>query len=88
MIICKKPTKSESSKAAEHQPVITRITPYVAAASVPPPMAGTGLTACSSADARHCARRVLQYVQSLKDVEADLEGNKSPFTASGYLLFC
>jgi hypothetical protein len=43
--------------------------------------------AYSNADARHCARRVLQYVESLKDAEADWDGNKSSFIAPGYLLF-
>jgi hypothetical protein len=87
MIIYKKPTKSESSKAAEHQPVITHITPYVLAASILHPVAGTCLMACSNADARHCARWILQYVESLKDAEADQEGNKYSFTVSRYLLF-
>jgi hypothetical protein len=88
MVIYRKPAKSESSKATEHQPVITQITPSVATASVLPPMEGTSLTACSNADARHCTRRVLQYVENLKDADAGQEGNKSSFTALGYLFFC
>jgi hypothetical protein len=87
MIICRKPDKSESSKAAKQQPDIRQITPSVVVSSILPPMAGIGLTTCSNADARHCARRVLQYVDSLKDTEIDQEGNKSSFTASRYLLF-
>jgi hypothetical protein len=60
----------------------------MAAASVPLPTTGIGLIACCNDDVRHSARWVLQYVESLKDAEAEQEGNKSSFTTSGYLLFC
>jgi hypothetical protein len=43
-------------------------TPYVVATSVPPPTVGTSLMTCSNADARHAARWILQYVESLKDI--------------------
>jgi hypothetical protein len=56
----------------------------VATTSVPPPVVGICLTACSNADDRHCARRVLQYVQGLKDAEAVQEGNRSSFTTSSF----
>jgi hypothetical protein len=71
MVICMKLTKSRSSKAAEQHPVIMQITPSVAVASVLPPLVGTSLTTCSNADVRHCARWVLQYVESLKDANVD-----------------
>jgi hypothetical protein len=45
------------------------------------------LTACSNVEARHCAQRVLQYVESLKGAEANQEGNISFFTASSFWLF-
>jgi hypothetical protein len=56
-------------------------------ASVPHLAVGTGLTDCSSADARHSAQWVLQYVESLKNVEAEREGNKSSCTTLGNLFF-
>jgi hypothetical protein len=59
----------------------------MAAASVPPPLVGAGLTACSNADARSSAQRILWYLESLKDVEADREGNMSSFATLGYLFF-
>jgi hypothetical protein len=55
----------------------------MAAASIPPPVVGTSLTACSNANAGHYTQRVLQYVESLKDAEADRDGNKFSFTALG-----
>jgi hypothetical protein len=88
VIIYRKLDKSESSKAAKQQPIIIQITSSVVAASVPPPMVGTDLMACSNVDARHCARQVLQYVESLKDAEANQAGNRSSFTTSSIWLFC
>jgi hypothetical protein len=64
-----------------------QITSLVDTASIPPPTVGIGLTACSNAEARHCAQRVLQYVESLKGAEANQEGNISFFTASSFWLF-
>jgi hypothetical protein len=58
----------------------------VAAASILAPMVGTGLTICSNAEARESTRWVLQYLESLKNVESEQEGNQFSFTASGYLL--
>jgi hypothetical protein len=43
---------------------------------------GTGLTVYSNAEARHSTQRVLHYMESLKDVEADREGTHSSFAAS------
>jgi hypothetical protein len=64
------------------------VTSSMAAASAPPPSVGVGLMACSYNDARFSAQRVLQYLESLKDGEADREGNRSSFNASNYLFFC
>jgi hypothetical protein len=88
MIICEKSAKSESSKAAKQWTVNVQTTPSVPAASPSTPVVGTSLMSCSNADARLSARRILQYLESLKDAEAKREGNKSSFTASGYLIFC
>jgi hypothetical protein len=52
MIICRKTTDSESSKAVEQQPINVQMTPSLAVASAPPSVAGTGLTTCPNADAR------------------------------------
>jgi hypothetical protein len=58
----------------------------MAAASVPPPLAGTGLTACSNANAMSLPSGYFG-IWSLKDAEVDREGNMSFFTALGYLFF-
>jgi hypothetical protein len=49
----------------------------------PPPLVGAGLTACSNANATSSAQQTLQYLESLKDVEADREGNRFSSVASG-----
>jgi hypothetical protein len=51
----------------------------VAIAFVPPPLAGAGLMTCSCNDARLSAQWVLRYLENLKDVEVDQEGNRSTF---------
>jgi hypothetical protein len=87
MIICRKSAKSELSKATEQQPIIMQTTSSMVVASVPHLAVGTGLTDCSTAVARHSAQWVLQYVESLKNVEAEREGNKSSCTTLGNLFF-
>jgi hypothetical protein len=57
-----------------------QVTPSVVVASILPPMAGTVMTTCSNVDARHCAQRVLQHVESLKDANADQEGITNPLS--------
>jgi hypothetical protein len=37
---------------------------------------------CSNAEARHSTQCVLHYLESLKDVEAEMEGTRSSFAAS------
>jgi hypothetical protein len=59
----------------------------MAAASAPSSLVGAGLTACSNADTRSSSQRIFQYLENLKDVETDREGNMSSFTASRYLFF-
>jgi hypothetical protein len=88
MILCRKPVDGEPSKAAEQQPVNVQTTPSLAVASAPPPSTGTSLTHYSNADARSSTQRILRYLESLKDAEADWEGNISIFTALGYSFFC
>jgi hypothetical protein len=52
-----------------------------------PPLAGACLTTCTYNDAKSSAQRVLQYLESLKDAEANQEDNRSSFTTSCYLFF-
>jgi hypothetical protein len=87
LITCRKFTEDKSSKADELKPVDMQTISLLAAIFVPPPLAGAGLMACSNADAMSSAQRILQYLESLKDVEADREGNMSSFTTLGYLFF-
>jgi hypothetical protein len=64
------------------------MTPSLVVASVPPPLVRTGLKTSSTAEVRSSAQQILWYLETLKDVEADHEDNRSSFTASGYLFFC
>jgi hypothetical protein len=82
--ICRKSTKSESSKVAEQHPAGNQTISPVAATSIPPPMVGTGLVICLNAEARHSTRQILQCLESVKDAEADREGNRSVFNASSF----
>jgi hypothetical protein len=75
MTICRKSTKSESSKATEQQLAGKQTISTVDVASISPPVVGSGLTIYSNAEARQSTRRVLQYLESLKNAEAEREGN-------------
>jgi hypothetical protein len=55
MIIYRKSTYGEPSKAVEQQPVNVHTTPSLVVVSASPPLAGTGLTAYSNGDARSSA---------------------------------
>jgi hypothetical protein len=74
-----KSTASKPSKVAKQKPVNMLVTSSGAATSAPPPLAGVGLTTCSYNDIRHSAQRVLRYLESMKDAEANREGNGSSF---------
>jgi hypothetical protein len=54
----------------------------VATTPVPPPSGGTALTIRSNAEAWDSARRFTEYLEGLKNVEADQEGTHFPFTTS------
>jgi hypothetical protein len=58
------------------------VIPSLAAASTSSPSVivvkrGAGLMTCNYASARSFAQQVLQYLESLKNMEADWEGNRS-----------
>jgi hypothetical protein len=65
VIIYRKSIDGEPSKAAEQQQVNVQMTPSLVVVSASPPLVGTGLTACSNADARSSTQRILQYMESL-----------------------
>jgi hypothetical protein len=88
VIYFRKSTPSEPSKATEKKYIDVLAPSSMATASAPPPLAGVGLMACSYNDARCSTQRVHRYLDSLKVVEADREGNMASFTASRYLFFC
>jgi hypothetical protein len=81
LINCRKSTEDKPPKADEQGPVNMQTTSSMAATSAPRPLAGAYLMACSNADARSSGQRVLQYLESMKDAEAEQEGNRSSFTA-------
>jgi hypothetical protein len=78
MIICRKSTDGEPSKAVEQQPVNVQTTPSLTVVSASPPLAGACLMACSNVDARSSTQQILRYLESLKDAEADQEGTDPP----------
>jgi hypothetical protein len=69
----------EPSKADEQQPINVLAISSGVASSTPPPSTRADLMACSYNDGRHSAQWVLQYLENLKDAEADGEGNRSSF---------
>jgi uncharacterized OsmC-like protein len=86
LITYRKLAEDKSSKADEQESIDMQISSMVAAFS-PLPLVGAGLMACSNADAMSSAKQILQYLESLKDAEANREGNMSSFAASRYLFF-
>jgi hypothetical protein len=84
MTVYRKFSKSGSSKDVKQQLATVQTSPSVAAASAPPLVVGIGLMIYSNVEARHSIRWVLQYLESLKDAEADREGNRSSFTSSSF----
>jgi hypothetical protein len=81
MLFCRTPDADEPSKATEQKSVNVLTTPSGASASTPPPLVGADLMVCSYNDTRSSAQWVLQYLESLKDAEANRQGNRSSFTA-------
>jgi hypothetical protein len=79
MLFCRRSDANEPSKVAEQKMVNVLATASGAAISAPPPLVGASLMACSDNDAKHSSQRVLRYLESLKDVEADQKGNRSSF---------
>jgi hypothetical protein len=66
------------SKVVEQQLAAKQAISSVSTASAPPHVEGTCLTVCSNAEARHSAQRIVQYLENLKDVEADRESTILP----------
>jgi hypothetical protein len=77
VIAHRKSSTGGPSKATEQQLAVEQVISYVATASAPL-VWGTCLSVCSNTKARHSAQRVVQYLENLKDVEADREGTILP----------
>jgi hypothetical protein len=78
VIAHRKSSTGGPSKATEQQLAVEQVISYVATASAPPLVWGTCLSVCSNTKASHSAQRVVQYLENLKDVEADREGTILP----------
>jgi hypothetical protein len=87
LITHRKTIEDKPSKLDEQKPVDMQMVSFVVVASVPPPLAGACLTAYSNVDTMSFAQWILRYLESLKDAEADQEGNMSSSTSSGCLFF-
>jgi hypothetical protein len=87
LITHRKTIEDKPSKVDEQKPVDMQMVSFVVVASVPPPLAGACLTAYSNVDAMSFAQWILRYLESLKDAEADQEGNMSSSTSLGCLFF-
>jgi hypothetical protein len=82
VIARRKSSEGGPSKTAKQQLAAKHAISSVATAYAPPPAGGTGLMACSNAEARHSTQRVVQYLENMKDVEAGREGAHSSSAAS------
>jgi hypothetical protein len=88
------PDVGEPYKAAKQKPSGVLVPPSMTIASALTPSAtiakgGAGLTTCNYANARSSTQLTLQCLESLKNMEADREGNGScSFDASCCLYFC
>jgi hypothetical protein len=82
--ICRKTSKSKSPKAVGKQSTRKQAVSSMAVASVTPSEGETGLMIYSHAEARHSTRRVIQFLENLKDVESDRIGNQSSFATLGF----
>jgi hypothetical protein len=80
MTVHRKPTEGGSSKADE-QLASKHAVSSTSTISAPPAGGRIGLMIYSNAEARHSTKRVLQYIERLKDVETDREGTRSSFVA-------
>jgi hypothetical protein len=84
---CRKSSKDGSSKSVG-QPLLT--TPSVlpiATAHVHPPSGGTSMTIQSTAEASDSARCLAEYLEGLKNAEADREGTHFSFVTSSLRSF-
>jgi hypothetical protein len=82
VLASRKSSEDGSSKRIDQQLTVTQITLSTTTASVPPPVGETSSIIRSSAEARDFARQLHEYLEGLKDAEADQEGTCSSFTAS------
>jgi hypothetical protein len=77
--ICRKPSSADPSKK------ITQLVPSSYATSIVPSAGVTGSTTLSAAEAWDYCRWTAEFLEGLKNREADQEGN--PFTPSLFLSF-
>jgi hypothetical protein len=78
---CRKSSKDGSSKSAG-QSLLTTPSVLLVATSLIPPSGGTSLTIRSTAEASDSARHLAEYLEGLKNAEADREGTHFPFVTS------
>jgi hypothetical protein len=69
-------------KHADQPLAVPHASSPVAAGSAPPPAGGTGSTIRSTIEAKDFALRIVDFLEGVKDVEANQEGTLSSFTAS------
>jgi hypothetical protein len=85
---CRTPDVFEPSKAVEQKPshALVLLSSGATAPNPSPSMTvvkgGTGLVVCDYADAGAYAQRVLQYLEHMKNMVDDREGNRSNFFKS------
>jgi hypothetical protein len=74
-------------KRADQWPSAAQISSSTITALIPPPVGGTGSTIQSTAKARDVARLLADYLDGLKDMEANRAGTHYSFAASSLRLF-
>jgi hypothetical protein len=66
----------------DHPLAVPRASSPIAAASAPPPVGGTSSTIRSTIESKGSTLRITDFLEGLKDAEADQEGTLSSFTSS------
>jgi hypothetical protein len=82
IIVCRKSSEGEPSKHTDRTLAIPWAYSPTATASTPPPAGGTSSTIRSTIEAKDSVLRIVDFLEGMKDAEADREGTLSSFTAS------
>jgi hypothetical protein len=69
-------------KCADQSLAVPHVSSPIVVGSAPPPVGGTSLMIRSTVEAKDTVLRVADFLEGLKDAEANREGTLSSFTTS------